>query len=76
MINKQRFVLSFVVILFILFGLVLFVSLGENEGIAYASDIISSITNTTWDYNGKLASQNYLINYFDGYDDTYISSIW
>ena len=73
--TRQRFSISIVVGLALILGLVLLISLEGSDGIAYASDIISSITNTTWNYNGKLASQNYLINYFDGYDDTYISSI-
>ena len=73
--NNQRLILSIFVILFLFFGFLLIsIFLNNSENIAYAdTDIITSLSNTTYDYNGLTPEHNFVINYADGYDETYIN---
>ena len=73
--NKQKLYVSLIVISIFIFGLILLSCfLNSGEGIAYAdTDIITSVTNTTYDYNGLTPENNIVVNYADGYDSSYIN---
>ena len=68
--NNQKIILSIFVILFLAFGFLLISTIFNNsENIAYANtDIITSVSNKVWDYDGKPAETHFTINFAEGHD--------
>ena len=75
--NNQKIILSIFVILFLAFGFLLISTIFNNsENIAYANtDIITSVGNITWEYDGQPAETHYTIEFAPGYNNSNIDHI-